>query len=140
MANFPFFWIIPIVATIGGLSIPIIALLIDLRRRKLQHEERMAMIERGMVPPALSADDSVILSPEARREKSLRDGIICAAVGLGLGLAAWLLQNVVVHSFIPRGVVGPLSVAAAIVTFVGLGNLVHFAVMRRRGGGESRTD
>lgn len=133
MDAFPFPVVIPLVGIVGGLSIPVIALLIDLQRRKMLHQERLLMIERGMVPPPLGADDRAALTPEARREKSLREGIICIGVGAGLGLAAWLLQNVVAHSFIPRGLIGPASVAAAIVAFVGLANLVYFAVTRRRG-------
>ena len=38
--------LIPIVAIVGSFAIPITAIILDYRRRKLQHEERRAMIER----------------------------------------------------------------------------------------------
>ena len=126
---------IPIVAIIGGFAVPITAIIMDFRRRKLQYEERRAMIERGMELPPLPDvpdDGARWRDPAARRERSLHAGVTMVFLGVGLGIAAWLLQNVIVESFIPKGLTGPLAVGAAVVLFVGVGNLVYFAVAKKR--------
>jgi hypothetical protein len=124
--------VIVIVSIVGGLAIPISAIFLDFRRRQLQSQERLAMIERGMQPPAAEPDGNILLSPEQRREKSLQTGIICLGVGLGLGLAAWLLGFGIVNSCIPNRVAGPLAAGGAIVGFIGLANLLYYAVTRPR--------
>jgi hypothetical protein len=130
--------LIPIVAIAGGLSIPIFAMYFDSRRRQLQSEERRAMIEKGMQPPPLEEMQSrggrFHRDPAVRRERSLFTGISMLFLGIGLGVGAWLLQNVVSVSFIPKAVVGPMTVGAAVVLFIGLGNLVYFAVTAKSAG------
>jgi hypothetical protein len=129
--------VIAIIAVAGGLAIPISALFLDFRRRKLQFEERRAMIERGMTPPPLEEMDadaanrrSFERDPVLRREKALHSGIICVFTGVGLALGAWAL-TLVRESFIPLGLLaGPLSVGAAVVGLVGIGQLVYYAVSR----------
>ena len=57
MQDFPFgsalFWpfLIPIVAIVGGIMVAIVATISKGRVRELEIRERIAMIERGMVPP-----------------------------------------------------------------------------------------
>jgi hypothetical protein len=127
---------IPIIAIAGSFAVPITAIVMDFRRRKLQYEERRAMIERGMELPPMPESRSDLFrwrDPAARRDRSLHAGVTMVFLGVGLAVAAWLLQNVVVNSFIPRGLTGPLAVGAAVVAFIGLGNLVYFAVSKKLG-------
>jgi hypothetical protein len=128
--------LIPIIAIAGSFAIPIVAIVLDFRRRKLMFEERRAMIERGMELPPLQ-DSGFDMNkwrrdPAARRERSLHVGITMVFLGIGLGVAAWLLQNVIQQTFIPQRLSGPLSVGSAIVMFLGMGNLVYFAVTAKR--------
>ena len=130
---------IPIIAILATFAVPIVANVMDFKRRKLQSDERRAMIERGMEPPPLTergVDLGLSRTPEQRRERALSGGIIMVAIGIGLGLGAYLIGNVVAESFIPRRVVGPLTLGACVVGFIGLGNLVYYAVSRKPGGGE----
>jgi hypothetical protein len=122
---------VPIVAIMCTFAVPITAIVMDYRRRKLQSEERRAMIERGMQPPPLE-ERHAPRDPAERREKSLFQGITLSFIGIGLGVAAWLLQNVVTNSLIPKGLNGPLAVGAAVLVFIGLGNLVYFAATAKR--------
>ena len=45
------FWLIPIVAIIGGITSAIVATITRGRIRELEIRERIAMVERGLVPP-----------------------------------------------------------------------------------------
>jgi hypothetical protein len=124
---------IPVIAIISTFAVPIVAIVMDFRRRKLQYEERRAMIERGMTPPPLETEPSFMSRTQQQSgERSLRKGIILLCLGLGLGLAAFLLGNVLTDTFIPAKVVGPLAVGASVVGFIGLGNLVYYAVAGKR--------
>jgi hypothetical protein len=128
---------IPIIAILATFAVPIVAIVMDYKRRKLQADERRAMIERGMEPPPLQErgmDFSLRRTPDQRRERALSGGIVMLALGIGLGLAAYLLRNVLVDTFISPKVAGPMTLGACVVGFIGLGNLVYYAVSRRRGG------
>ena len=48
---FPFIFLIPIVAIIGGITSAIVSTVMRSRVRELEIRERIAMIERGLVPP-----------------------------------------------------------------------------------------
>ena len=48
---FGVFWLIPIVAIIGGITTAVVATITKGRIRELEIRERIAMIERGLVPP-----------------------------------------------------------------------------------------
>lgn len=80
---------IPIVAIVFGLSIPIVAMIVDYRKRRrlieLHHAERMAAIERGMELPPMPLD---VLGPGRKRpQSSLLPGLIWLFVGVGVFLA-----------------------------------------------------
>jgi hypothetical protein len=90
LAAWPF--LIPIVAIVGGITAGIIATITRGRVRELEIRERIAMIERGLVPPPESDPggfDRHLDSMErfqrghtAPRHRSA--GVILIAVGLGL--------------------------------------------------------
>jgi phosphate/sulfate permease len=50
-AFFPFVFLIPVVAIIGGIAAAITSTIVRGRVRELEIRERIAMIERGLVPP-----------------------------------------------------------------------------------------
>lgn len=128
----PGLWI-PIVAILSSFTVPVVALIMDFRRRKLQYEERRALIERGMPLPELVDPDRKGRTPEERRESALRNGIIMTCLGVGLAIGAYVLLEVVSEAFVPRRLGGSMAIAAPIVGFIGLGYLLFFAVSRRRG-------
>jgi hypothetical protein len=72
------------------------------------------MIEKGMTPPPLPE------LPRHSAESVLRIGIILVSLAVGFVLANGLDAN--------RG----LGVAAAIVGMLGVGNLVYYAIVRKR--------
>jgi len=87
-------FLIPIVAIIGGVTAGIVSTIMRGRVRELEIRERIAMIERGMVPPPESdpeAFDRRLHSMHALQRGHVAPrhrsaGVILIAVGLGLGV------------------------------------------------------
>ena len=87
-------FLIPIVAIVGGITAGIVANVTRGRVRELEIRERIAMIERGMVPPPESdpdafdrrmhSMDALQRGHVAPRHRSA--GIILIAIGLGLAV------------------------------------------------------
>ena len=126
--------LIPIVAIAATFTVPVTAIIVDYKRRRLVSEERRAMIERGMEPPPLQELPFMngFRDIPRQRERTLQSGIVCLALGIGLGLAAFLLHAVLTDSLIPPRADGPLAVIACVLGFLGIGNLVYFAATRNR--------
>lgn len=98
--------LIPIVAIVGGLSIPILYILTQFKRRQQlleqNHKERMAAIERGIELPPLPIE---ALSDHPHHgagcgrgawggpARHLRTGIFWLFIGLALGLALWVRRG-----------------------------------------------
>jgi hypothetical protein len=93
--------LLPIVAVIGGISIAIAAIISKNRVRELRIRERIAMIEKGMVPPpeidpagfdrAMIRHDRDEWYGRRAAGRHRRAGIIL--IGVGLGLMALRLGN-----------------------------------------------
>jgi hypothetical protein len=87
-------FMIPIVAIIGGITSAIVATIMRARVRELEIRERIAMIEKGLVPPpevdprgferALAHSERVQWTSQAGRHR--RAGITLLGVGFGLML------------------------------------------------------
>lgn len=85
-------FMIPIVAIIGGITSAIVATVMRARVRELEIRERIAMIEKGLVPPpevdprgferALARSERVQWTSQAGRHR--RAGITLLGVGFGL--------------------------------------------------------
>jgi len=125
--------LIPLVAIIFGVMIPIVAIIMDYRRRALVSAERRAMIEKGMVPPEI--DEGPGTRPRdlaSQRARSLRSGTILLTLGIGLAVAFYLVNFVLQDPFLPRPARGGLAIAASIVGFLGIGNLIYYALTGRK--------
>lgn len=82
-------WIVPVAAISGWAFITLFRLYLVGRTREHAHRERMAMIERGVTPPAETAAAAIdwrggVSSNPASRHR--RAGIILIGVGVGLAV------------------------------------------------------
>ena len=87
---------IPIVAIIGGISVAIAEIISRGKIRELQIRERIAMIEKGLVPPpevdpagfdrAMSRYERFAGSEKGPKPVLRRSGVMLVSLGLGLGL------------------------------------------------------
>jgi hypothetical protein len=105
-------WLVPLAAMVVPVAIVAIIFRYVLEQRKLLHQERMAMIEKGLAPED-PKEPSEYLTPYSRT-RTLHSGVITTAVGLALlvglgsmGRGPWLLGGLI-----------PLA--------VGLGTLITF--------------
>ena len=87
-------YFIPIIAILGGFTIAITAILSGMRMRELKIRERIAMIEKGLVPPP-EVDPAGFDRAMGRYDRSERRGRYAAGrhrragimlIGVGLGL------------------------------------------------------
>ena len=82
---------IPVVAIVAWAAITIFAMYQRSKRREMVHRERLAMIERGLVPPPETdpARFERVMNwheEDDRRSGGRRAGLILIAVGLGLAM------------------------------------------------------
>jgi cbb3-type cytochrome oxidase subunit 3 len=99
------------------------------QKKRLQYQERQLMIEKGMTPPPVLPEQDKKTTPQ----DSLRRGTVLVFLGLGLGVAAPIARMLVEDEL-----GGLLGVAAAIVAFIGFGNLVFYFIAHRHQGAEAR--
>jgi len=117
---------IPIVAIIMGMAIPIVVIIADYAKRRklyeLHHKERLAAIDKGMELPPLPIE-LLGAGPKGRPRYLLR-GLIWLFVGLGTlialsGITSAEAEKTWMLGFIPTG--------------VGLAYLIYYFAEGRRG-------
>lgn len=113
--------LIPIIAIVMGIGLAAWAIYWDHQKKRLQHEERRMMIEKGMTPPPDLAEERKLVTPE----DCLRRGTIMFFLGIGLGIASLVVSDAGPPAWL-------LGVPAAIVGLLGLGNLVYYFIARNR--------
>lgn len=92
------------ISVLGGFAIAFYAVWLKSKARQMRHREQMAMIERGLVPPA-AVEESASTGGGPRPFRSRRDSgimMICIGIGLmmlfGLGSGNW--KNVWIGGFV----------------------------------------
>jgi hypothetical protein len=93
-------WLIPL----AGMAVPVLVVAIIFafvyKQRQFVHQERLAMIEKGLMPENLKDLTDIPITPSTAR--SLHGGIVTALVGLALllglstiGFGPWLLGGLI---------------------------------------------
>jgi hypothetical protein len=120
---------VPIVAIVMGVGLAFWRTYWAHQRRRLQHQERLAMIERGITPPPeQDLEESRRLYPLSA-EFALRRGTILLCLGVGIGLANVVLGPLAQSD---RELAWMFGAAGAIVGSLGVGNLLYFWMVRGR--------
>ena len=119
-------FVVPVAAFAMVLGIVIVNVISGYHTRRLQSEERLAAIAKGLPIPEPSPEPIPVVD-QHRRARGLRTGgIVCTSVGVGLALFGFALTWIV-------GDHDVLTVAASgiIPLAVGIGLLVDYAFQRR---------
>ena len=125
---------VPILAIVLGIGLAFWSIYWNHQKRQLQYRERQLMIEKGLTPPPqLLGDDRKKNTPE----DCLRRGTVLLFLGIGLAVGSAVLGN---GGFMDDNeFVGLVALTAAIVGFIGLGNLVYYFIARRKPEDTART-
>jgi len=102
--------LIPIIAVLGGLALAIVSVIMKGKEEELKHKERIIAMEKGMVVPEMPKEEKRTSYSRYRtwglvmtllglaliaqklvsgNSSAMTGGIIVAAIGIGLLLAAW---------------------------------------------------
>lgn len=118
--------LIPIIAVTLGLTIPIVSSIVDYKRKRVlieaMNKERIAAIEKGVVPPAWPAElmrgvensEDTPVSPSAQAEKHHRQ-LTSALVTLGVGCAILFGLQPMLGSDVARIGLIPVAIGVALL-------------------------
>jgi hypothetical protein len=119
--------LIPILAIVMSLGIPLLAIFLDYRKRRelfaLHHQERMAAIEKGLelppLPDAFFDIESDKADPPSPHRKLLI-GLVWLFVGMAVLAAYWLSywESLTIFGLIPTG--------------IGLAYLIYYVTVGRK--------
>lgn len=122
---------IPILAIICTIGLPIIVgLLLGLRWMNNRNQERMGLINQGIIPP-----DTPRKKATPNKFIALRNGIICVAIGIGIIVGFLCSEYMVFGQRNQFWITG-----ASIVFFMGVGYLVYFVVSQKISSTTQRED
>ena len=119
-------FVVPVAAFAMVLGIVIVNVISGYHTRRLQSEERLAAIAKGIPIPEPTPEPIPVVD-QHRRARGLRTGgIVCTAVGLGLALFGFALTWIVgEHDVLAVSASGIIPLA------VGIGLLVDYAFQMR---------
>ena len=117
--------LIPIIAILSTIALPIATgLILGFKKLNSAHKERMGLIQQGIIPPNEPKRKST-----PNRYRSLRNGIILIALGIGI-IVGFLGTN-----YLVIGEDNPfLFVIASTVFFLGIGYTVFFIITKNAKG------
>jgi len=123
-ANSPF--VVPVAVFAMVLGIVIVNFISNYHIRRLQSEERLAAIAKGLPIPDPTPEPIPVVDQHRRARAVRLGGIICTATGVGLSvfglLLTWIVQE---HDVL-------VVAAAGLIPFaVGIGLLVDYAFQMR---------
>ncbi len=114
--------LIPLVAIISIFALPIIAgIVLGLRAMKNRNDERMGLINQGIIPPNNSKKRS-----EPNKMDSLRNGIVLVSLGIGIVVGFLCSEYLVIGQGNEFWIT-----ASSVVFFLGAGYLAYFFISEK---------
>ncbi|MDD2930405.1 MAG: DUF6249 domain-containing protein [Fermentimonas sp.] len=114
--------LIGLVAVICIFGLPLIAgIVLGLRAMKNRNQERMGLINQGIIPP-----DTPKKKSDPNKMVSLRNGIVLISLGIGIIVGFLCSEYLVIgqgNEFLVTG--------ASVVFFLGVGYLIYFLVTQK---------
>ncbi|ULB35062.1 MULTISPECIES: DUF6249 domain-containing protein [Proteiniphilum] len=114
--------LIAIIAIVCIFGLPVIAgIILGMRAIKSRNDERMGLINQGIIPP-----DTPKKKAAPNRLVSLRNGIVLVALGIGIIVGFLCSEYLAIGEGNEFWVTG-----ASVVFFLGIGYLIYFLVTQK---------
>jgi|SRR5690554_941822 len=114
--------LIGLVAVLCIFGLPIIAgIVLGMKAMKTRNEERMGLINQGIIPP-----DTPKRKANPNRLVALRNGVLLIAIGIGIIVGFLCSEYLVIGQENEFWIIG-----ASIVFFMGVGYLIYFFVSQK---------
>ncbi|MDD2246898.1 MAG: DUF6249 domain-containing protein [Proteiniphilum sp.] len=114
--------LIAIIAIVCIFGLPVIAgIILGMRAIKSRNDERMGLINQGIIPP-----DTPKKKADPNRLVSLRNGIVLVALGIGIIVGFLCSEYLAIGEGNEFWVTG-----ASVVFFLGIGYLIYFLVTQK---------
>lgn len=114
--------LVGLVAVICIFGLPLIAgIVLGLRAMKNRNQERMGLINQGIIPP-----DTPKKKSDPNKMVSLRNGIVLISLGIGIIVGFLCSEYLVIGQGNEFWVTG-----ASVVFFLGVGYLIYFLVTQK---------
>ncbi|MFC4674869.1 DUF6249 domain-containing protein [Dysgonomonas termitidis] len=111
--------IIPIVAILSSVALPIgFGMFLGLKSIASKHKERMELIKQGIIPPDQR-------KPTPNKYRSLRNGILCIGIALGLIIALIISKTMNLSEDQAFWVVG-----SGVLLFLGLAYVTFYMLVK----------
>ncbi len=95
-----FAFVLPAIAIIGGFAIAGLGIYRQIRLQEFAHRERLAMIEKGLMPPDKASEayrpertQTLISSESCPEERTRRGGVVLIGVGFGITFLLWMTRE-----------------------------------------------
>lgn len=112
--------LIPIIAILSAVALPIaLGVFLGIKVLAARHKERMELIKQGIMPAEQS-------KPTPNKYRSLRNGILCIGIALGLITSLIICQAMELSED-----VGFLVVASGILLFLGIAYVVFYMLVNK---------
>lgn len=103
-----------------GMPIVLVWIILEFRKNKNRHNERMSLISQGIIP-----EEEVKRKRNPNRFVSLRNGIVLIGLAIGILVGFTIAQNLALSEETAFWIY-----SASILLFLGIGYLVYFFVTR----------
>lgn len=112
--------LIPIIAILSAVALPIVlGVYLCIKVLAARHKERMELIKQGIMPAEQS-------KPTPNKYRSLRNGILCIGIALGLIISLIICQAMELSED-----AGFLVVASGILLFLGIAYVVFYMLVNK---------
>ena len=112
--------LIPIVAILSAVALPIaLGVFLGIKILAARHKERMELIKQGIMPAEQS-------KPTPNKYRSLRNGILCIGIALGLIISLIICQTMKLSEELEF-----LVVISGILLFLGIAYVVFYMLVNK---------
>lgn len=113
--------VVTTIAVILIFGLPFFVIYLGIFSLKTKHKENMELIKQGIIPPSKSE------KPTPNKYRSLRNGIICIGIALGI-----IVNIVLKYTLDISGTDNILFLGGSILLFMGLAYVIYYLIIKNK--------